>query len=107
MKEGLGLEEQHWSRDLAAALCRTTLTLRAFNTAQVHRSRSGQRLAQMGIRRLRRQVDRQVGRAPAVVFLEDCYAVLSLEELWAAVGVGVGQGLLPDLEGQTVSAHPP
>jgi hypothetical protein len=107
LKEGFGLEKQHWGRDVAAALCRTTLTLLAFNTAQVYRSRSGQRLAQRGIRRLRREVDRQVGRAPAVVFLEDCYAVLSLEELLAAVGAAVRQGLLPDLEGQTVSTHPP
>ena len=85
----------------------TSLTLLAFNTAQIDRSRSGQRLAQKGIRRLRREVDRQVGRAPAVVFLEDCYAVLSLQELLAAVGAGVRQGLLPDLAGQTLSAHPP
>jgi hypothetical protein len=106
-KEGFGLEEQRWGRDVAAALCRTTRTLLAFNTTQVDRSRSGRRLAQTGIRRRRRQVDHQVGRAPAVVFLEDCDAVLSREELLATVGVGVRQGLLPDLEGPTVSSHPP
>ena len=106
-KEGFGLEKQPWGREVAAALCRTTRTRLAFNTAQVYRSRSGRRLAPTGIRRLRREVDRQVGRAPAVVFLEDCSAVLSREELLVAVGAGVRQGLLPDLEGKTVSAHPP
>jgi hypothetical protein len=107
LKEGFGLEEQRWGRDVAAAMCRTTLTLLAFNTTQVYRSRGGRRLARKGIRRLRREADRELGRAPAVVFMDDCYAVLSLEELLAAVGAGVRQGLLPDLEGQTVSSHPP
>jgi len=37
LKEGWGLEQQRWGRDVAAALGRTTLTCLAFNTAQVYR----------------------------------------------------------------------
>ena len=61
LKEGFGLEEQRWGRDAAAAHCRTTLTILAFNTAQVYRSRGGERLAKLGIRRLRRQIPAGVG----------------------------------------------
>ena len=98
LKEGFGLEEQRWGRDEAAASCRTTLTLLAFNTAQVYRSRGGQRLARWGIRRLRRLSQRQLGRSPTVIFMDDCYAVLSLEELLKAVGAAPRQGLLPALQ---------
>jgi hypothetical protein len=48
LKEGFGLEQQRWGRDAAAAHCRTTLTLPAFNTAQVDRGRGGERLAKLG-----------------------------------------------------------
>jgi hypothetical protein len=34
-----------------------------------------------------------------VIFLDDCYAVLALEELLAVVGLAVRQGLLPQLDG--------
>jgi hypothetical protein len=95
LKEGFGLEEQRWGRDVAAARCRTTLTILAFNTTQVYRSRGGSRLAKLGIRRLRRQARRELGGSPAVVFMEDCYGVMSLEALLAAVGAGVRKGLLP------------
>ena len=107
LKEGFGLERQHWGRDAAMARCRTTLTLLAFNTAQVYRSRGGRRLAALGIRRLRQQVQPQVGRAPVVIYLEDCYAVLSLEELLAAVGVAARQSLRPALPGVDHPDQPP
>jgi hypothetical protein len=107
LKEGFGLEEQRWGRDVAAARCRTTLTILAFNTTQVYRGRGGSRLAKLGIRRLRRQAQRELGRAPAVVFMEDCYAVLSLEALLAAVGAGVRQGLLPAVGAVAPVAQPP
>src|SRR6185369_2132862 len=68
LKEGFGLEEQRWGRDVAAARCRTTLTILAFNTTQVYRSRGGPRLAKVGIRRLRQQTKRELGGSPAVVF---------------------------------------
>jgi hypothetical protein len=103
LKEGFGLEEQRWGRDAAAAQGRTTLTILAFNTTQVYRTRGGQRLAQLGIRRLRRQSQPELGPSPVVIFLDDCYAVLAVEEWLAAVGLAVRQGLLPQL----AEAHRP
>src|SRR5262249_44995596 len=96
-------EEQRWGRDAAAAQGRTTLTILAFNTTQVYRTRGGQRLARLGIRRLRRQSRRELGPSPVVIFLEDCYAVLAVEELMSVVGLPVQQGLLP----QGNEAHRP
>ena len=91
LKEGFGLEEQRWGRDAAAAHGRTTLTILAFNTSQVYRMRGGQQLAKLGIRRLRRRSQPELGPSPVVIFLDDCYAVLALEELLAAVGLGRGR----------------
>ena len=95
LKEGWGLEAQRWGRDAAAARGRVALTCLAFNTAQVYRSRAGQRLARQGIRRLRRAYRREVGAAPAVVYVAGCYAVLAVEELLAALGRPVLESLLP------------
>ena len=103
LKEGFGLEEQRWGRDAAAAHGRTTLTILAFNTAQVYRTRGGERLAKLGIRRLRRESQPELGPSPVVIFLDDCYAVLAVEELLAAVGLAARQSLLPQLD----SAHRP
>jgi hypothetical protein len=95
LKEGWGLEEQRWGRDAEAARGRVCLTCLAFNTAQVYRSAAGAKLAKQGIRRLRRQHRRELGAAPAVIYVGDCYAVLPLEEVLAAVGVPVRESLLP------------
>ena len=98
LKEGFGLERQRWGRDAAAAHCRTTLTILAFNTAQVYRGRGGQRLAKLGIRRLRRQSRAELGRTPVVLFMDDCYGVMPVEELLSVVGFPTRQGLLPAIE---------
>ena len=95
LKEGWGLEEQRWGRDEAATRGRVTLTCLAFNTAQVYRSQAGQRLARKGIRRLRREYQRELGAAPVVVYMSGCYAALAVEELLAALGRPVRESLLP------------
>jgi hypothetical protein len=95
LKEGWGLEEQRWGRDAQAARGRVALTCLAFNTAQVYRTRGGERLAKKGIRRLRREHRRELGAAPLVVYVAGCYAVLSVEELLAALGRPVQESLLP------------
>lgn len=95
LKEGFGLEAQRWGRDAAAAHCRTTLTVLAFNTVQAYRSQSGERLAKLGIRRLRRQSRPELGRSPVVIFMDDCYGVMAVEELLEVVGFPARQGLLP------------
>jgi hypothetical protein len=97
LKEGFGLERQRWGRDAPAAQCRTTLTILAFNTAQVYRGEGGQRLAKRGIRRLRREVQADLGRSPVVLFMDDCYGVMAVEELLSVVGFPTRQGLLPAL----------
>src|SRR3954469_7750898 len=99
LKEGFGLEEQRWGRDAAAAHCRTTLTILAFNTAQVYRGGGGERLAKLGIRRLRRESQPVLGRSPVVIFMDECYGVMAVEELLAVVGFPARQGLLPALGG--------
>ena len=97
LKEGWGLEERHWGRDVAALRGRLTLTCLACNTAQVYRSRAGARLATVAIRRLRRQHQPALGAAPAVIYVAGCYAVLALEELLAVLGAPVRDSLLPAL----------
>jgi hypothetical protein len=97
LKEGWGLEKQHWGRDFAAALGRTTLTCLAFNTAQVYRLRAGEQLAGVAIRRLRRRHQRELGAAPAVIYLAGCYGVFSLEELLHLLGTPPRESLLPAL----------
>src|SRR5258708_8872277 len=97
LKEGWGLEKQHWGRDLAAARGRVTLTCLAFNTAQVYRLRAGQQLAALAIRRLRRRRERALGNAPAVIYLAGCYGVFALEELLGLLGAPARESLLPDV----------
>ncbi len=97
LKEGWGLEKQRWGRDVAAALGRITLTCLAFNTAQVYRLRAGQQLATVAIRRLRRLRQRELGNAPAVIYLAGCYGVFALEELLSLLGSPARESLLPDV----------
>jgi hypothetical protein len=97
LKEGWGLEKQRWGRDFAAALGRTTLTCLAFNTAQVYRLQAGERLASVAIRRLRRLRQRELGSAPAVLYVAGCYGVFSLEELLDVLGSAPRESLLPAL----------
>jgi len=95
LKEGWGLEQQRWGRDFAAALGRTTLTCLAFNTAQVYRLQAGVRLASVAIRRLRRLRQRELGNAPALIYLAGCYGVFALEELLSLLGTPARESLLP------------
>lgn len=97
LKEGWGLEKQHWGRDLAAARGRVTLTCLAFNTAQVYRLQAGQQLAAVAIRRLRRLRHPELGNAPAVIYLAGCYGVFALEELLSLLGSPARESLLPDV----------
>ena len=95
LKAGWGLEEARWGRDAAAARGRLTLTCLAFNTAQVYRGRAGERVAALGIRRLRRQHRPDLGAAPAVIYLNGSYGVFAVEDLLALLGARVRESLLP------------
>jgi hypothetical protein len=78
----------------------------AFNTAQVYRLRAGERLASVAIRRLRRLRQRELGTAPAVIYVAGCYGVFSLEELLWLLGAPARESLLPAL-GKSSSPHAP
>ena len=95
LKEGWGLEKQHWGRDLPAARGRVTLTCLAFNTAQVYRLQAGQQLAAVAIRRLRRLRNPELGNAPAVIYLAGGSGVFALEELLSLLGAPARESLLP------------
>lgn len=82
------------------------MTCLAFNIAQVYRLRAGQRLARVAIRRLRRLRQRELGSAPAVIYLAGCYGVFSLEELLALLGTPARESLLPALS-KPSSSHAP
>ena len=75
-RAGGSISQRRWGRDFAAALGRTNLTCLAFNTAQVSRLQAGERLASMAIRRLRRHRQRELGSAPAVLYVVGCDARL-------------------------------
>src|SRR3989440_4045456 len=95
LKGGWGLEQERWGRDAAAALGRTSLTCLAFKTAQVYRLHAAERLAPLTIRRLRRLHQRELGNAPAVIYLAGCYGVFALEELLGLLGAPARESLLP------------
>ena len=97
LKEGWGLEHSPWGTCGATVRGRVTLTVLAFNTAQVYRAKAGAQLANTGIRRLRQQHRRAWGAAPVVVYLDGCYAILALEDFLAYLGTPVRTSLLPDL----------
>jgi len=95
LKEGWRLEELDWGRDFQTHLARVTLTCLAFNTAQVYLSDRGRELAARGIRRLRQCYRRELGTAPAVIYIRDAYAVLPVEQLLLVLGHTPRRSLLP------------
>ena len=96
LKEGWGLERAPWGARSNTLHGRVTLTLLAFNTAQLYRTQGGKRLADKGIRRLRQLHQRDLGAAPVVLYLDDCYGVFPLEELLALLGAPVRHSLRPN-----------
>lgn len=88
LKEGWHLEKAPWSyRHPVITLARVTLTLVAFNVAQVAKTARGRQLTDRGIRRLRRELTSRYGPAPVIVFAGDAYGVFHIEEIATALGV--------------------
>lgn len=86
IKEGWHLEKAPWSyTDAHIVLARVTFTLLAFNVAQIAKTKRGDQLTQMGIRRLRRQLRREVGLAPVIVFAAGAYGIFDIEEIMIAL----------------------
>jgi hypothetical protein len=87
LKEGWLLEKAPWSyTQEALVLARVTFTLIAYNVAEIAKTADGRRLTGQGIRRLRRQLNREVGQAPVIVFAAGAYGIFDIEEVMSALG---------------------
>lgn len=76
LKEGWLLEKSPWSyTQEALVLARVTFTLIAANMAEIAKTTQGRNLTGQGIRRLRRQLTREVGPAPVIVFAAGAYGI--------------------------------
>ena len=89
LKEGWHLEEALWTfHDTVIAAARLTFTLIAYNVAQISKSKVAQRLKARGVRKLRRELNRQYGprSSPLIVFAAGAFTILHLEELIVLLG---------------------
>ena len=87
LKEGWLLEKSPWSyTQEALVLARVTFTLIAANVAEIAKTTQGRNLTGQGIRRLRRQLTREVGPAPVIVFAAGAYGIFDIEEVMTALG---------------------
>jgi hypothetical protein len=93
LKEGWLLERYPWGRSEAIVRGRVGFTLLAQQVVALYRQSAGRNLASYGIRRLRRALRLALGGPGLVVVVEDCYAVVSAEELLAALGHPVTESL--------------
>ena len=95
LKEGWKLEKARWGRSQPLISVRVTMTCIAFNVAQVAKSKDGQRLLHLGIRRLRRELGREYGAAPVIVYAGHCYGIFQIEEIVSALGHPPAESLRP------------
>jgi hypothetical protein len=89
LKEGWHLEEALWTfHNSGVAAARLAFTLVAFNVAQIAKSKVAERLKVRGIRKLRQELNRQVGfrSSPVIVFAAGAFTILPLEELVVLLG---------------------
>lgn len=95
LKEGWHLEEAQWGRSEAVVAGRVAFTLVDFNVAQVYKGQQGKHLLEMGIRRLRQELQGRYGPTPVVIFIGRHYGILAVEELLEAVGRPAEDSLRP------------
>ena len=107
LKEGWLLERYPWGRSEALVRGRVGFTLLAQQVVALYCQAAGRQVAGYGIRRLRRALNLALGGPGLVVVVEDCYAVLHVEELMAALGHPVTQSLRRAVRLPLVAAHPP
>ena len=87
LKEGWHLEKALWTFwDITVATARVTFTLIAYNVAQIAKTKAGERLSKLGIRRLRKEMNRAFGGVPVIIFAQNAYAILHIEELVEVLG---------------------
>jgi hypothetical protein len=89
LKEGWHLEEALWTFcNTVVAAARLTFTMLAYNVAQIAKSKVADRLKARGIRKLRLELNRQLGlrSSPVIVFAAGAFTILPLEELVILLG---------------------
>jgi Transposase DDE domain len=89
LKVGWHLEDALWTfRNTVIAAARLTFTLIAYNVAQIAKSKVAERLKVRGIRKLRQELNRQLGprSSPVIVFAAGSFTILPLEELVILLG---------------------
>jgi hypothetical protein len=89
LKEGWHLEEALWTFcNTVVAAARLTFTMLAYNVAQIAKSKVADRLKARGIRKLRQELNRQLGlrSSPVIVFAAGAFTILPLEELVILLG---------------------
>ncbi len=97
LKEGWLLERYPWGQSEASVRGRVGFTLLAQQVVAVYRQAAGRNLVGYGIRRLRRALYHSLGGPGLVVVVGECYAVVTAEELLAALGRPVAESLRPVL----------
>jgi hypothetical protein len=86
LKEGWHLERAPWSYSSdTVTLARLTFTLIGYNVAEIAKTTAGRQLTRRGIRRLRRDLTREVGPAPVIVFADGAYGIFDIEEVMIAL----------------------
>ncbi len=93
LKEGWLLERYPWGRDETIVRGRVGFTLLAQQVVALYRQAAGRNIASYGIRRLRRALRLALGGPGLVLVVDDCYTVVSAEELLAALGHPVTESL--------------
>jgi len=105
LKEGWKLEKARWGRSQPLVSTRVTMSCVAFNVAQVAKGKDGQRLLHLGIRRLRRELGREYGVAPVIVYAGHCYGIFHIEEIMSALGHPPAESLRPVLRSSDSPPH--
>lgn len=107
LKEGWLLEKAPWSyTQEALVLARVTFTLIAANVAEIAKTTQGRQLTSRGIRRLRRELNQEVGSAPVIVFAADAYGIFDIEEVMTALGKPPIHSLRRNARSATSRGHP-
>jgi len=87
LKEGWHVEGSPWSYTQDRVVeARVAFTCVDFNVAQLAKTADGRRLTQRGIRRLRRDLTREYGPAPVIVFAGGAYGIFHIEDIMAELG---------------------
>ena len=97
LKEGWKLEKARWGRSESLVAARVNVTCPAFNVATIAKTKAGQRMLSLGIRRLRRELAEEYGIIPVVVYANNCYGIFHVEEIMAALRRPPAESLRPAL----------